>query len=257
MAKRATQGLVAVVLVGLAGYAVVPGCVIRVGPGDGDGAWPGSGDGDSTPEDGAGGSGPVDDGTGGSEAVDDGTGGSPEEQQLGEEIYAQLDPEELAFASALAGNMTCALAGAVESAQIDPAAIDDEALRALLEQYAPGAMELARAWLAGTDPSTLAYRVTPKFECARDYGCEPTLPCLQGYIPAVNHICYIDDCGTAKCPTCPDLVNEILQNVVIRSWCSYVCVKIGTSPPEVVAVGAGAISALRNIFFGPICRSYP
>ncbi|MGK3991097.1 hypothetical protein WME99_49070 [Sorangium sp. So ce136] len=140
MAKRATQGLVAVVLVGLAGYAVVPGCVIRVGPGDGDGAWHGSGDEDSAPDDGAGGSGPVDDGTGGSEAVDDGTGVSPEEQQVGEDAYAQLDPEELAFASALAGNMTCALAGAVETAQIDPATLDDETLRALLEQYAPGAM---------------------------------------------------------------------------------------------------------------------
>lgn len=142
------------------------------------------------------------DGTGGSSPVDDGTGVSSEEQQLGEELYAQLDPEELAFASALAGNMTCALAGAVEVTQFDPATLDDETLKALLEQYAPGAMEQARAWLAGTDPSMLAYRVTPKFECARDYGCEPTLPCQQGYIPAVNHLCYIDDCGTAKCPTC-------------------------------------------------------
>lgn len=170
MAKRAAQGLVAVVLVGLAGYAVVPGCVIRVGPGDGDGAWPGSGDG--APEGGTGDSEGVDDGTGGSEGIDDGMGGSAEEQQLGEEVYAQLDPEELAFASALAGNMTCALAGAVEAAQIDPAAIDDETLRALLEQYAPGALEQARAWLSGIDPSMLAYTGSPKLECARDYGCE-------------------------------------------------------------------------------------
>ncbi|WP_437757883.1 hypothetical protein [Sorangium sp. So ce1389] len=257
MAKRAAQGLVAVVLVGLAGYAVVPGCVIRVGPGDGDGAWPGAGDGDSAPEDGAGGSGPVDDGTVGSEAVDEGTGVSPEEQQLGEDAYAQIDPEELAFASALAGNMTCALAGAVEAAQIDPATLDDETLRVLLEQYAPGAMEQARAWLAGTDPSMLAYSVMPKFECEVDHGCKPYLTCQQGYIPAVNHLCFVDDCGKAKCPTCPDFVNELLQNVVVRSWCSYVCVRTGTSPPEVVAVGAGAISALRNIFFGPVCRSYP
>ncbi|XXT22049.1 hypothetical protein WME94_10860 [Sorangium sp. So ce429] len=267
MAKRAAQGLVAVVLVGLAGYAVVPGCVIRVGPGDGDGAWPGSGDGDSTPEDGAGGSGPVDDGTGGSSPVDDGTGGSSpvddgtggslQEQHLGEEAYAQLDPEELAFASALAGNMTCALAGAVEAAQIDPAAIDDETLRALLEQYAPGALEQARAWLAGVDPSMLAYRVIPKFECEGEYGCEAYPRCQQGYIPAVNHRCIIDDCGKAKCPTCPDFVNELLQNLVIRSWCSYVCVKTATSPPEVVAVGAGAMSALENKFFGPICKPYP
>ncbi|WP_155798819.1 hypothetical protein [Sorangium cellulosum] len=71
MAKRAAQGLAAVVLVSLAAHAVVPGCVIRVGPGDrdGDGAWPGSGDGDSAPEDGAGGSVPVDDGTSGSSPV--------------------------------------------------------------------------------------------------------------------------------------------------------------------------------------------
>lgn len=259
MAKRAAQGLAVVVLVGLAAHAVVPGCVIRVGPGDGDGdgAWPGSGDGDSAPEDGAGGSGPVDDGTGGSNPVDDGTDVSPEEQQLGEEAYAQLDPEELAFASALAGNMTCALAGAVEAAQIDPATLDDETLRVLLEQYAPGAMDQARAWLTGTDPSMLAYTLAPKYECGRDYGCKYTSECQQGYIPAVRHICFVDDCGKAKCPTCPDLVNELLQNVVIRSWCSYVCVQLGTSPPEIVAVGAGAISALRDTFFGPICIAHP
>ncbi|HTN91887.1 MAG TPA: hypothetical protein VL242_49800 [Sorangium sp.] len=267
MANRAAQGLVAVVLVGLTGYAVVPGCVIRMGPGDGDGAWPGSGDGDSAPEDGAGGSGPADDGTGGSgpaddgtggsEAVDEGTGVSPEEQQIGEDAYAQIDPEELAFASALAGNMTCALTGAVESAQIDPTAIDDETLRALLEQYAPGAMDQARAWLAGIEPSTLAYTVMPKYECEEAYGCKPQPRCQQGYIPAMSHRCIINDCGKAKCPTCPDFVNELLQNLVIRSWCSYVCVKTGTSPPEVVAVGAGAISALRNIYFGPVCMPYP
>jgi hypothetical protein len=231
------------------------------------GAWHSSSDGDSAPEEGAGGSGPVDDGTGGSEPVDDGTGGSspvgdgtsvsPEEQQLGEELYAQLDPEELAFASALAGNMTCALAGAVEATQIDPATLDDETLRALLEQYAPGAMDQARAWLSGIDPSTLAYTVIPKFECVEQFGCEYSLKCQQGYIPAVNHICVVDDCGKAKCPNCPDFVNEILRNVVIRSWCSYVCVQSATSPPKVVAVGAGAISALRNKFFGPICRPYP
>ncbi|WP_437981243.1 hypothetical protein [Sorangium sp. So ce117] len=57
--------------------------------------------------------------------------------------------------------------------------------------------------------------------------------------------------------TCPDFVNELLQNIMIRAWCSYVCVKTGTSPPEVVAVGAGAISALRNIYFGPVCVPYP
>ncbi|WP_437524682.1 hypothetical protein WME79_36480 [Sorangium sp. So ce726] len=209
MAKRATQGAAAVVLMGLAGYAVVPGCVIRVGPGDEDGAWPSSSDRDSVPEGGAGGSIPVDDGTGGSSTAGDGTGGSssvddasvsPEEQQLGEELYAQLDPEELAFASALAGNMTCALAGAVETAQIDPTAIDDETLRALLEQYAPGAMDQARAWLSSTDPSMLAYTLTPKYECARDFACKYTSECQQGYIPAVRHICFVDDCGKAKCP---------------------------------------------------------
>ncbi|AUX45763.1 uncharacterized protein SOCE26_072590 [Sorangium cellulosum] len=258
MAKRVVRGAAAVVLAALAAHAVVPGCVIRVGPGDGDGAWHSSSDGGSAPEGDAGGtSSPVGDGTGGSGPADEGTVESPEEQQFGEELYAQLDPEKLAFASALAGNMTCALAGAVESAQIDPATIDDETLRALLDQYAPGALEQARAWLAGIDPSMLAYTVTPKFSCGSQYGCKYTPECQQGHIPAVDHICYVDDCGKARCRTCPDLVNDILQNVVIRSWCSYVCVQTGTSPPEVVAVGAGAISALRDSFFGPICAPYP
>ena len=63
--------------------------------------------------------------------------------------------------------------------------------------------------------------------------------------------------GKAGCGTCPDIVNKLLQNVAIKAWCSYVCVETGTSPAKVVAVGAGGISALKNIFFGPVCISYP
>lgn len=63
--------------------------------------------------------------------------------------------------------------------------------------------------------------------------------------------------GATGCGTCPDIVNKLLQNVAIKAWCSYVCVETGTSPAKVVAVGAGGISALKNIFFGPVCISYP
>jgi hypothetical protein len=200
-------------------------------------------------------------GNGGSATGDGGAGaGTLEEIKMGEEAYALLAAEERALASASAERYTCALSDAVESAfqreGIDPATLDEEALLALLARYAPGALEQADARLEGADPSPMEYKVIPKPEC-EEQGCAYSPVCQQNYIPSVKHRCFVDNCGKSGCGGCPDIVNKLLQNVVIKTWCSYVCVESGTSPPKVVAVGAGGVSALKNIFFGPICVSYP
>lgn len=250
MGRNAVRSVAAVLAAVSLVVAVTPGCIIKLGKGTGP---------DET--EGAGGSGTTS--NEGGATGEAGAGGSSleEEIQMGEEAYAQLPPEELALASARAGHYTCALSGAIDSAVqlegLDPATLDEEAILALLEQYAPGALEQAEAWLEGVDPSTLAYTVIPKPECEADYGCKYSSPCQQGHIPSVKHRCFVDDCGKAKCRTCPDIVNTLLQNIMIKAWCSYVCVETGISPPKVVAVGAGGVSALKNIFLGPICASYP
>lgn len=157
--------------------------------------------------------------------------------------------------------MTCALSGAVDAgiqAQgLDPAALDEEELLALIEQYLPGAVEQASSWLDGVDPSMLAYTVNPKPECV-DQGCEYSKKCQPPFhIPEVNHRCFIDDCGPARCRTCPDWINNILQNIAHKTWCSYVCVQTATTPPKVVAVGAGFVSKFFGLFGGPFCVPYP
>ena len=250
MGRRAVRLVAAVFAAASLGVVVTPGCVIKLGKGTGP---------DET--EGAGGSGAT--GSEGGTAGEAGAGGSylDDEIQMGEEAYAQLDQQELAFASARAGHMTCALSGAVDTGiqvqGLDPESLDLEALLSLVEQYAPEATAEVDALLAGVDPSTLAYTVKPKPECM-DQGCKYAEKCQKpGYIPEVSHVCFVDDCGPAKCRTCPDWVNDILQNIAFKTWCSYVCVQSGTSPPKVVAVGAGFISKFLNVFGGPFCIAHP
>lgn len=230
---------------------ILPACVIKIGQG-GTGGDDASSAGGVVSEGGSAGAGGFGEGVAGAPSAAD--------IQQGEETYAQLDQVELASASARAGHMTCALSGAVDTGiqtqGLDPESLDADALVALLNQYAPDAVQQANAWLDGVDPSTLAYTVIPKPECV-DQGCEYSPKCQQGYIPDVSHRCFIDDCGPAKCRSCPDWVNNILQNIAFKTWCSYVCVQTATSPPKVVAVGAGFISKLLGIYVGPICAPYP
>jgi len=241
MKRKAICGSLTVVL---AGFLIAPGCTLRIieGGGGSDSAQ------DTGSHGGHAGAGGAMGQSGG------GMGGSPEadEVKMGEEAYSQLDPTELRKASAKAGTTTCALAGAIEGLGLDPASLDEAALTSLMEEYLPAAEQQAQQWLSGEDPTMLAYTLKPKFECG-EQGCAYTAKCKYGYMPEVNHLCFIDDCGPAKCRTCPDWVNDLLQNLAIKTWCSYVCVQTGTSPPKVVAVGAGGVSKLFDVFVGPIC----
>jgi hypothetical protein len=144
--------------------------------------------------------------------------------------------------------------GTLDSLGLDPATLDDEAILQLMEEYMPIAAEEADKWLATVDPSTLMLSgpIIPKSECVEQYGCAHNAKCLFNP-PPVNHRCFVDDCGASKCGKCPSWVADLLKSIVSKAWCSYVCVESGTSPPKIVAVGAGAISPFKGTFLGPLC----
>lgn len=174
---------------------------------------------------------------------------TPEERA--NEAYEQIDSSELALASQKAGFVTTYLVGATEALGLDPMTLDEAALADLLQQAMPLAAEEADIWLATLDPAAAELSFSIKWECGRE-GCKNPTPC--GYFPPpVDHYCYVDDCGSAACRNCPEWVAERLKGLVWKTWCSYVCIEINTSPPKVVAVGAGAVSAFKGNFVGPLC----
>jgi len=66
-------------------------------------------------------------------------------------------------------------------------------------------------------------------------------------------MCFVNDCGDAKCTSCPDWFPDVLKKLILSAWCSYVCVEPNVAYPKVVAVGAGGVSAFKGFFVGPYC----
>ncbi|WP_437731543.1 hypothetical protein [Sorangium sp. So ce1335] len=61
----------------------------------------------------------------------------------------------------------------------------------------------------------------------------------------LDHNCWVDDCGDARCKPCPDWFPEIFKKLVLNAWCSYVCTEPVTDG-KVVAVGASGVSFLER-----------
>ncbi|WP_437896883.1 hypothetical protein [Sorangium sp. So ce124] len=245
--KRPLSTVAAIGAWGLLAFIMVPACTITIGARKNDSVQDDASSADNNSQDGR------------SDTNDIATDQpSQSEEDIGEQVYTQLDPHELALAQAKAGHLSCALAGTLDSLNLDPSTLDDATLMSLIEQYGPAAAELADTWFSENIDSSMVSAVNgPKFECKRTHGCEYWTKCSLNYIPNVAHSCYVDDCGTAKCSTCPDFVNTLLQNIAIKAWCSYVCTEDGTRTPNIVAVGAGGISPLGNHFIGTFCLPYP
>jgi hypothetical protein len=128
----------------------------------------------------------------------------------------------------------------------DGAAIDEFVMQEMSTYVNPDDI-----WQACFDEPPDELAISPKFECG-DQGCAMNARCTTG-APAVSHMCYVDDCGDAGCNRCPSWIAERLKHIVFKTWCSYVCIQVGTSPPKVVAIGAGAVSSFKGIFIGPFC----
>ncbi|WP_437279929.1 hypothetical protein WME90_05055 [Sorangium sp. So ce375] len=140
----------------------------------------------------------------------------------------------------------------MESLGLDPATLDEATLAQLVEQYLPLAAAEADRWLESLDPATLPLAVIPRGECEEKFGCPYSTRC-QINPPPVRHACFVTDCDDAKCRQCPEVFSEIASRLIFKSWCSYVCIQTGISPPPVVAVGIGFITYFGGKFSGVIC----
>jgi hypothetical protein len=226
-------------LLGGLGIAIVPGCVIRIGTGSGDGEEADLGGGATTGE-----------GTSG-EATDPGGGAlTPEEERA--LFLSEVDQQELALVATKASFGAAYAMGMVESLGVDPATLDDAALADLVAQYMPLAAEEADKWVATLDPAMLAKGIPTEYECA-DVGCEMLSYCKHGYTPPVVHRCYVTGCGDAGCKLCPPYVGDLLKHLVFKQWCSYVCAQHPSSPIKIVAWGAGFVPMFGNGMGGPVC----
>jgi hypothetical protein len=211
--------------------ATMAGCVIKFGPLDEDYADKGGG-----------------------EETTQGDPQAPEQtpEEQAEEALAQVDSEQLALAEAKAALTTAYLVAEVESLGQDPSTLDETALEQLMQQYLPAASASADAWLATLDLSALSTtNFVTRAECHYDHGCLYLTKCKYNP-PAVVHNCWVTDCGKSRCSICPDWIADLLKSLVLTSWCAYVCTENGKS--NVVAIGAGGISAFKGYFVGPICK---
>ncbi|WP_437709726.1 hypothetical protein WMF45_34705 [Sorangium sp. So ce448] len=244
MAKRVLLHLAAIGITAAWGSLTVPGCTIRFGPGTGDETdhgTPGTADGD--------------------ESGGTATEGEPEEPATEEDPTEQpfegIDPEELALASAKASLATYYFAGTVDALGIDPATLDEATWRQLMEQYMPLAEAEAEQWLSTMDPSTLPLvKNEPRWECKEQWSCAYVAKCWNPPYVNLNHNCWVNDCGDARCRACPDWFPDFFKNLVMHSWCSYVCVE-PVAYGKVVAVGAGGVSALGRAPIPPFCMEPP
>ncbi|WP_437586262.1 hypothetical protein [Sorangium sp. So ce1000] len=106
----------------------VPGCTIRLGEGtDGTG---GSGHRDEQTEQ----AGETPSDTGDVQPPPPDQGATPEEIEAARDALAQVDPQELALASAKAGYAAYFVQGSIESLGLDPNTLDDATLSQLVEQ---------------------------------------------------------------------------------------------------------------------------
>jgi hypothetical protein len=201
------RNLASLAIASVFGAAMIPGCVIRIGPGDGE----------ETPIDGTG----VVESTGGQEGVGD-EAHPPEEQAILEALQ-NADPEEVKMGTAMASYAAVGCASLVESQIADPSTVDEATVEELFIQYAPEVVEQAITWGASVDPSTIpSSGVYPDFSCIKEpYTCPATDICLfKGDLPAY---CHVTQCGKESCPWCP----WFLDNLIYKAWCVYGCTRDG------------------------------
>lgn len=192
----------ALFLCGSTGTLLIPGCVIRIGSGSGDGET-------STPE------------LSGEEEqqqVDPGTEELTPEEQEAIMALQNADPEEVKLGTLMAAYAAVGTASLIESQIADPATVDDATVQQLYNDYAPLAIDEAISWVQSVDPSTIptAWN-TVNFTCEGEpYTCPRKDYCSFGAEPV---LCVINECGTGPCPQCP----WSLKNLIFKSWCLYGC----------------------------------
>jgi hypothetical protein len=219
------------------GALLAPACVIQIGPG---------GSGDSTGKDqGA----TTNAGAGGGSATSGGSGG----RGGGADAFAGIDPEALDKATLKASALSYNMFGLVNSSGLDPSSVDQATLEALVPQLAPTAEATVNTWLSTIDSSTIQTAGNqPNWECTDKIKCPYVAKCSNAPYSGIPHLCWVNNCGSAKCTTCPSWFPDDLKTLTIGAWCAYICMD-KSSPQKIVAVGAGGVT----IFGGPYPEDGP
>lgn len=195
MKKLAAAAGVLLLCVGI-GSMLGPGCVIRIGPGT-------SGETQPDPTGGVGGAGSA--------------GGGPSDEQATIEAFQNVDPHEAILKVAAGEYAAAACSSLVQSQVADPGTVDPTTVQQLFEQYAPAASDVALAWMASVDPSTL--NITPKENVAcmnPPYECDGFEFCSLGD----GATCMVTGCGHDKCSWC-----NPFGNLIYNGYCTYACMQ--------------------------------
>jgi hypothetical protein len=161
-----------------------------------------------------------------------GTGG-------GADTFAGIDPQVLNNESLKASALAYYLIGEIAASPGIDASVDSATLEAFAAQGGPTAEMEVNNWLATVDPSTIPTATfSPRYECTDEHQCPYVAKCYNApYSNIKPHNCFVTDCGSSSCTTCPSWFPDTLKSLVFKSWCAYVCVD-QSSPPVPVAVGA-------------------
>lgn len=198
---RMIARIAALLLCGSFGALLVPGCVIRIGPG--------SGEGDETTQN------PTESNE--EPPVPSGEELTPEEREAIESLQ-NADPEQVKMGTAMAVYAAVGTASLVESQIVDPDTVDEATLEQLYTEYASIAIDQAITWGQSIEPSAISTAWnTVNFTCEEEpYTCPRKDYCSFGGEPV---LCVINECGTGPCESCP----WPLKNLLFKSWCAYGC----------------------------------
>lgn len=195
---------------------VMSGCVIKIGPGDGQGDPLPSGE----------------------------TGEVADAPAEPENPLEGADPEQVAFETLKASATAYLLQGYVQQAAelqgLDPDTIDETTLNQLIDSNLPAAITDADVWVSSLEPSSFVGQTqAPPAKCY-EIGCPAITRCDSPFYQK-KIACFLQACGDAKCPKCPQWFGW-LASLYIRAWCSYVCYDNG----QVVGSAALVLHRLTN-----------
>ncbi len=209
------------------GALLVPGCVLQIGPG-------GSG-GSTGDEQGATTSASASAGAGGADATTGGSGG-------GADAFAGIDPEVLNRASLKASALSYNMFGLINSSGLDPSLVDQATIDALASQLAPTAEATVNTWLGALNSSMIQTAGNqPNWECTDKFKCPYVRKCWNAPYSSMPHNCWVNNCGSAKCTSCPSWFPEELKTLYIKNWCAYVCTD-NSYPQKITATGVGGVT---------------
>ena len=212
MGRKAVRSVGAVLALVFLGALAVPGCVIRLGKG---------GDPDETEDP---------SGSGGAGGQGSGAGGQGAGGGAVEDPFQDADPVQVVREGLKASAASYLVQGTVEQAielqGLDPATLDEATVQQLIDDAWPGAIEQADLWLSTLDPSAFEAAVHPSAAYCSGLGCPSKIWCDSKYYNKTI-TCDLQACGDAACKACPDWFGP-LKHLVIKAWCSYVCMDGGT-----------------------------